>query len=175
LLEVYAPVRDPITREVVAVSEFYANGEQVVHDVSKATLQSWLFVCGVAAAMLALLSLIAARGGRTIVNQQQQLQSQVSELEDLLKQNETLRGRLRQANEDVSSTNETVLRHVGADLHDGPAQKLSYAVLRLSALKRLFQKGSAGSKSVDSIGRTGFTRTQGDGPCTINRASHQGT
>lgn len=152
LLEVYAPVRDPTTRRVTAISEFYVNGNQLSDDVASASFESWLFVCVVAGSMLGLLSLIAANGGRTIAEQRQQLLFQVSELQDLLKQNETLQSRLRQANEEVSSINETVLRRVGADLHDGPAQKLSYAVLRLSHLKRLFQKGSAGSKSVDNMG-----------------------
>jgi signal transduction histidine kinase len=153
LLEVYAPVRDPLTRNIIAVSEFYANGDQLVRDVSKATIESWLFVCAIAAVMLGLLSLIAAKGGRTIALQQKQLQTQVSELQNLLAQNETLRDRLRQANEDVSSINETVLRHVGADLHDGPAQKLSYAVMRLSSLKRLMPKGRAAARSVNNMGR----------------------
>lgn len=153
LLEVYAPVRDPVSRKIIAVSEFYANGEHLVRDVSKATIESWLFVFGVAATMLGLLSLIAAKGGRTIAHQRQLLQKQVSELKSLLAQNETLRGRLRQANEDVSSINETVLRQVGADLHDGPAQKVAYSVLRLSALKRHFQKGTAAAEAVDSMSR----------------------
>jgi signal transduction histidine kinase len=133
LLEVYAPVRDPLTRNIIAVSEFYANGDQLVRDVSKATIESWLFVCAIAAVMLGLLSLIAAKGGRTIALQQKQLQTQVSELQNLLAQNETL--------------------HVGADLHDGPAQKLSYAVMRLSSLKRLMPKGRAAARSVNNMGR----------------------
>lgn len=151
LLEVYAPVRDPVTRQVIAVSEFYANGDQLVRDVSKATVESWIFVLGVATAMLGMLALVAVKGGKTITAQGQQLQAQVSELQSLLVQNENLRGRLRQANEDVSSINENVLRHVGADLHDGPAQKLSYVALRLSGLKRLFPEGSAGAASVNNM------------------------
>jgi signal transduction histidine kinase len=153
LLEVYAPVHDPLSHKITAVSEFYANGDQLADDVSRATMESWLLVCAVATLMLGLLSLIAAKGGRTIAYQKQQLQTQVAELQNLLAQNEGLRGRLRQANEDVSSINESVLRHVGADLHDGPAQKLSYAMMRLSALKHLISKGGKAAKSVDSMGR----------------------
>jgi signal transduction histidine kinase len=153
LLEVYAPVHNPQTREIVAVSEFYANGDQLGIDVKKATLESWLFVCAIAGLMLGLLSLIAGKGARTISRQRYQLESQVSELQILLGQNEILRTRLRQANEDVSSINESVLRHVGADLHDGPAQKLAYAVMRLSAVKRLVKSGTNGAKSLDNMSR----------------------
>jgi signal transduction histidine kinase len=166
LLEVYAPVRDPVSRKIIAVSEFYANGDHLVRDVSKATIESWLFVLGNTTAMLGLLSLIAAKGGRTIANQKQLLQKQVSELKNLLAQNETLRGRLHQANEDVSSINETVLRQVGADLHDGPAQKIAYSVLRLSGLKRHVQADSAAAKAVD-----GMSRILGDTLADVRRMS----
>ncbi len=153
LLEVYAPVRDPVSRQIIAVSEFYANGDQLSRDVAKATLESWLVVCAVTAAMLGLLSMVAVKGGRTIAGQRLQLHQQVTELKDLLGQNEVLRERLRQANEDVSSTNESVLRHVGADLHDGPAQKLSYAAMRLSSLRKLVEKGGPEAETFDGIGQ----------------------
>jgi signal transduction histidine kinase len=153
LLEVYAPVRSPSRHDIVAVSEFYANGEQLGIDVHRAALESWLFVFAIATTMLGILSLIAGKGGRTIAKQRSQLETQVAELQSLLGQNEILRGRLRQANEDVSSINESVLRHVGADLHDGPAQKLAYIVMRLSSAKRLLKRGSEGAKSLDAMSR----------------------
>lgn len=146
LLEVYAPLRHPVTRKIVAIAEFYANGEQLGRDVTSAVAESWIFVCVVAGMMIALLSVIALKGGRTIAQQQEQLQHQVSELKSLLQVNEGLRDNLRAANETVSSVNEEVLQHVGADLHDGPAQRISYAVMRLSDLRRR-TKGVSGAKS----------------------------
>ncbi len=81
--------------------------------------------------MAALLSGIAIKGGNTIASQQMQLRGQVEDLQSLLQSNESLRENLRLANENVSSINEMVLQHVGADLHDGPAQRLSYAIMRI--------------------------------------------
>jgi signal transduction histidine kinase len=140
LLEVYAPLREPDTLKLVGVAEFYANGEQLGADVWSAVKESWLFVCALTALMATLLSGIAVKGGKTIAAQQNQLQLQVTNLSELLASNESLRERLRLANEDVSSVNEMVLQHVGADLHDGPAQKLAYVMMRLSALRKRLTK-----------------------------------
>jgi signal transduction histidine kinase len=136
LLEVYAPLREPDSLRLVAVAEFYANGNQLGADVWSAVKESWLFVCALTALMATLLSGIAVKGGKTIAAQQNQLHLQVTNLSELLAANESLRERLRLANEDVSSVNEMVLQHVGADLHDGPAQKLAYVMMRLSTLRK---------------------------------------
>lgn len=136
LLEVYAPLREPESLRLVGVAEFYANGDQLGADVWSAAKESWLFVCALTALMATLLSGIAVKGGKTIAAQQNQLHLQVTNLSELLAANESLRERLRLANEDVSSVNEMVLQHVGADLHDGPAQKLAYVMMRLSALRK---------------------------------------
>jgi len=151
LLEIYAPLRDPVTRKIVAVSEFYANGAQLGRDVRSAVTESWLFVCAVAGLMIAFLSGIAVKGGQTIARQQELLRQQVNELTDLLQLNEGLREKLRVANENVSSVNEQVLQHVGADLHDGPAQRLSYAVMRLSDLRRRTRSVEAAKPAIDGL------------------------
>ncbi len=151
LLEVYAPLRDPESRRIVAVSEFYANGEQLGRDVRSAVTESWLFVCAVAGLMITFLSGIAVKGGQTIAKQQTLLQRQVDELRELLQLNEGLREKLRVANENVSSVNEQVLQHVGADLHDGPAQRLSYAVMRLSDLRRRTRNIESAKPAIDGL------------------------
>ena len=144
-------LRDPVTHKIVAISEFYANGEQLRLDVRSAITESWLFVCAVTGLMIALLSGIAIKGGHTIAKQQTQLREQVDELTELLQMNEGLREKLRVANESVSSVNEQVLQHVGADLHDGPAQRLSYAVMRLSDLRRKTRRVEEAKPAIDGL------------------------
>ncbi len=53
----------------------------------------------------------------------------------LLEQNEALRRHLQKSNRQIGQINEDVLQKVGADLHDGPAQLLTYALLRLRKLE----------------------------------------
>ena len=153
LLEVYAPVRETKSREIIAISEFYANGDQLGKDVRQATLTSWIIVMGVTSVMVFLLSGIVTRGSRTIDQQRRLLAGQVYELRGLLLQNEGLQESLRKANENVANTNESVLRQVGSDLHDGPAQMLSYVLMRLSNLRRYLRKDPAGEAEYGNVSR----------------------
>lgn len=59
------------------------------------------------------------------------IQEQVVQLSRLLEQNETLHERLRRSAGRTTALNEQALRRLGADLHDGPAQELAFALLRL--------------------------------------------
>jgi signal transduction histidine kinase len=137
LLEVYAPVRDLDTRQVVAVSEFYSDGRALETDIAKATRLSWLVIGLAASALIGVLSFVVSKASGLILNQRQELERQVGDLQMLLSQNDVLRENLRRANEDVSHVNERVLERVGADLHDGPAQLLTFVMLRFSRLAKL--------------------------------------
>jgi signal transduction histidine kinase len=134
LLEIYAPVRAKDSLRVIAVSEFYSRGEKLDADLHEATVLSWIVVAGVTFLMLTALFGIVYGGSRTIDQQRLQLKRQVGELETLLSQNEELRRRLQQSHLRIAESNEGILQRVGADLHDGPAQLLSFALLRLNKL-----------------------------------------
>lgn len=132
-LEIYNPVLQPWSGEVVAVSEFH----EVAHDfqlsLRRARFLTWLAVAGFTLAFFIMLSAIVMRGSRTIENQRSALKQRVDELSALLSQNEILRGRLQQASQRATALNEKLLRRIGADLHDGPAQLLAFASLRLDS------------------------------------------
>ncbi len=70
---------------------------------------------------------------QTIELQHQELQEKVIELGQLLEQNETLRHRLMLAARRNATLNEQFLRRLSAELHDGPAQDLGYAVIKLES------------------------------------------
>jgi signal transduction histidine kinase len=151
LLEVYAPVRNPDTRQVVALSEFYADGSTLGRDIARATRLSWLVVGLAASALIGVLSFIVSKASELITSQRQKLEHQVGELQNLLAQNESLRDNLRRANEDVSHVNEQVLERVGADLHDGPAQLLTFVMLRMSRLKKLVSSDATAEGAVSEM------------------------
>ncbi len=140
LLEIYTPVRETQSRRVIAVAEFYAPAEKLKSDVWKEAASSWLIVGHVTLYMMAALWGIVARGSRTIDKQRVQLHERITELQKLLSQNEDLRLRLQRANTTVAVANEHFLRRVGADLHDGPAQLLSYMLLRLHTFAALAER-----------------------------------
>ncbi|MDX8454590.1 sensor histidine kinase [Mesorhizobium sp. VK9D] len=133
LLEIYNPVREPWSGEVVAVTEFYELSGDFEESLHSALLWSWLVVAGATAAALALLSGIVFRGSRTIVTQQAALEAKVSELQTALAQNSSLRQRVQRASRRATAINERYLRRIGADLHDGPAQLVALAALRMDS------------------------------------------
>ncbi len=137
LIEVYVPVRAVGTERVIAVAEIYGVNTHLQEDLEKARLQSWLIVGLLTLLMLASLFSIVQRGSRTIREQQDTLTLRIAELSDLLAQNKELQGRIAEANRRSESNSERFLRRIGAELHDGPAQLVGLALLRLDAIQPL--------------------------------------
>jgi signal transduction histidine kinase len=81
--------------------------------------------------MMGLLSGIVLRGSNVITMQRGALERRIADLSRLLLQNEELRLRVQQASSRAVALNERYLRRISADLHDGPAQLLALASLRL--------------------------------------------
>lgn len=133
VLEIYNPVLQPWSGEVVAVSEFHEVSYDFQHGLSQARFYSWLAVAAFTLAFFVVLSAIVLRGSRTIESQRHALKDRIAELSALLAQNEALRERLQRASQRTTALNESHLRRIGADLHDGPAQLLAFASLRLDS------------------------------------------
>ena len=133
LIEIYNPIRAPWTGEVVAVSEFYEVATDIEAQLRAARWKSWLVVAGVILATMALLAGIVFRGSKVIQLQRRTLEARVAELSKLLAQNRLLRDRVQKASQRTTSLNERYLRRIGADLHDGPAQHVAFAALRIDS------------------------------------------
>ena len=147
LVEVYVPVRDLKQQRVIAVTEFYQRPDELDAALIAARWRSWAVVAGVTLAMYVLLAGIVRRGSDTIVRQQHALQEQVQRLSQLLAQNQRLHERVRHAANRTTALNEQSLRRIGADLHDGPAQALALALLRLDSVTP--GTGDSAPRSVD--------------------------
>lgn len=134
LLEVYSPVHAYFSGEVVAVVEFYQNGTVLSEELADARLRSWLVVgSAFLASGLALFGIVVA-GGRTIDRQRRQLVQQLAETQRVSAQNAALRQRVVSASSRAVAQTERWVRQIGGDLHDGPAQHLALAALRLDSL-----------------------------------------
>ncbi|MDJ0741085.1 MAG: sensor histidine kinase [Gammaproteobacteria bacterium] len=156
LLEMYSPIREQHTGKIIAVAEFYETAEALRSNLFAANLQTWAVVATVTLSMLGALFGIVYRGSKTIDRQRASLERRVAELVRLLAQNEELRGRLQNASRRTTEINESYLRRISADLHDGPAQLLSLALLRIDALKPLLPEvtDDGGSRSDMEIVRS---------------------
>lgn len=128
LLEIYTPIRNPQTGAVIAVVEFYEVAEKLKQDIRSARAQTWAWVVGLLSLIGAALFLIVLRGSRTI-------DAQIEALKDMSARNLALRLQIQSASARSAAMGERTLRQIGADLHDGPAQLMAFAALRLDALK----------------------------------------
>lgn len=135
LLEIYNPILQPWSGEVVAVIEFYEHAQDLEAALANARLRSWLAIAAATAVFFLVLSIIVFRGSRTIDRQAHELKDKVAELT-------ALHQRVKGATQRATSLNERFLRRLGADLHDGPAQLVALASLRLDS--GLVQTSSTG-------------------------------
>lgn len=136
LLEVYSPIRAEGSDRIISVAEFYEAADDLDQQLFEAQVSSWVVVAAVTLTMFALLFSVVRGGSQTITRQQRELTTRIRELSALLKQNEELNERVRRATNRTAEVNERFLRRVSAELHDGPAQALGYALLRLDSVKQ---------------------------------------
>jgi signal transduction histidine kinase len=134
LIETYAPVRLEASEQPVAVAEFYQTPDALLDEISSAQRRSWVVVGFATVVMYVLLAGIVGRASRVMEAQRSKLESNVARLAGLLDQNQTLQNRMRAAAGRTTALNEQYLRRISADLHDGPAQDVSLALLRLESL-----------------------------------------
>jgi signal transduction histidine kinase len=113
LLDVYVPLRDNGDDNVIAVAELFAYAGGLKAELDDVRLESWVAVGGVALLQIILLHTIVWRGNKTIESQ---------------------RAALADAGRASVEMSERFLHRLGADLHDGPAQLIGLALLKLDAL-----------------------------------------
>ena len=145
LIETYAPVRAEGSGRVLAVSEFYQAPDDLIADISRAQVRSWLIVGTATVLMYLLLAGIARRASNTITRQQSDLEQNVAELSRTLEDNQRLHERTRRAAERTTALNERYLHRISADLHDGPAQDIALALLRMEGVSAAVAGGDGGS------------------------------
>jgi signal transduction histidine kinase len=131
LLAMYAPIIDKGSGQVIAVAEFYQRADQLGREIESTQRVAWFVIVLVTCAMYTVLLRFVRQASDTIARQQSELSSQVARLTDLLTQNDELRGRMQQATHRAATLNERLLRHISAELHDGPAQYMGLAMLHI--------------------------------------------
>ena len=148
LIETYAPVRADKTGEIIAVSEFYQLPDELLEELSAAKSQSWVVVSIASALIYFVFAGIVGRASKTIDRQNMELRIKVSELTESIKKNKHLHRRVRDAASRTTSLNESFLRRIASDIHDGPVQDIALSLLRIEEVaeeckncKRRFSNG----------------------------------
>lgn len=135
LIEIYSPLIGGSPARVYAVAESYQAAEDLVAELHRARRQSLYAVALTTLAMLSVLFAIVRRGSQTIEQQEARLRTKLVEISETLAENQRLNDRIDEAHKRLVSTNDLTMRRLGAELHDGPAQLISLALLRLDALR----------------------------------------
>jgi signal transduction histidine kinase len=142
MLEVYAPIRDIRSGEVIAVLEFYEDAQALKDQLSHAHWQSWAVTALVAIAIIGALFAIVSEGSRAIDHMRGSLSHRIMQLKELLRQNEVLRARVERSGQDRTDGNAGFMPRVALNLRDGPAQSISLALVQLNNLDRQFPAGA---------------------------------
>ena len=130
LLEIYVPIRSATDGKVSAVAEFYLSVDNLKRDIRAAQQRSWGMVALSTLFAYLLLYGLVRRANNTINEQQRGLRHQLQQLHAVLNENERMREQLREAGVSTTALNEEFLLRIAADLHDGPAQTIAFALMR---------------------------------------------
>jgi len=148
LLEIYVPIRHAKTHDVVAVARFSEVATELKSNQGNARLEGVILGAATGLVIFVGLFVIVAKGNRTIESQRASLGNRVAELSGLLRETERLRHHVQTASFCAAEDAELQLRRLGSDLHDGPAQLLALALLRLDIPA---EGGVVGPKVVDAV------------------------
>ncbi|MBO9127187.1 MULTISPECIES: sensor histidine kinase [unclassified Rhizobium] len=159
LIEIYAPIYSPGTRDIIAVGEVYETAQDFIDKRDLVQRQTWLLVTGTTFSIFGALFFVVHRADKTIIEQRLRLKTQLAEARALAQQNEELRRAADKARLDASALNETFLNRLGSDLHDGPLQLLGALILRLGAdSARDAADGKSGSVATASLSSSAIAR-----------------
>ncbi len=142
LVKTYSPLREYNSGRIIAVTEFYQDLDTLQSEIDAAKRMSWYVVGGFMLGMYVLLAVFSKRSSDTIDGQQEELRRQVVRLTELLEQNRQLHERVRRAAASVAGLHERLLRRIGSELHDGPAQDLSLALMQMDIAIAQSESGS---------------------------------
>lgn len=133
LLEVYVPLGHDANNKPLLVVELYHSTAGLRQDITAAQLRSWVIVLGISGFAYFVLAILVDRANHTIQSQSVRLHKQLLLLQDSLEKNQRMQLEIESAGQRVTQLNETFLKRVAADLHDGPAQYVAFATMQLEA------------------------------------------
>lgn len=134
-LEIYVPIREHLSGRIIAVAEIHENPGLLEQELRLVQQQTWLAIIGSTGLIMLGLFGIVHRGNKIIEAQKTDLRQRINEVEQVSRKNRQLRQRSHEASSRVAELNERYLRSIGADLHDGPAQLVSFAALKVDRVR----------------------------------------
>lgn len=135
-LEIYVPVREYLSGRIIAVAEIHEIPDVLTQRLVQVRQRTWLATAALTLVVMLSLFGIVHRGSKLIVTQQSALRRRIDEIREVSEQNRKLRKKAQMASSRLSELNASYLRNVGAELHDGPAQLVGLAALKVEHVRR---------------------------------------
>lgn len=140
-IEIFFPLRNQRTGEIVAVAQLREVTTSLESDLWSLTFSSWATAATIGIIVMAALFGIVLEGSRKIERQGRILNRRLAQSHQRAVRHRELKAAAQRASLSVTEFTDRHLRTVGTDLHDGPAQIIGFAVLRLDQIRRLPTKG----------------------------------
>lgn len=135
-VEIYLPVRQAPGDEIIAVAEVYENADPLERVLLNVKIISWATVGVTALVVMAGLFGIVLEGSRTIERQKRALSRRLQQSHALNARYRNMKEQAQAASRNVTELTDQYLRTIGADLHDGPAQMIGFATLKIEQARR---------------------------------------
>jgi signal transduction histidine kinase len=135
IYEVYVPLINALTQEVIAVEEFHVDASDLQVQIAQTRFETWRMTGGISLFMLGILYLLVRRGDRMLIAQRRALEELQAGQMAFQKANQALREQIAASEKDLVELDQRVQRRVGIELHDGPAQLLTYILLRMDEIE----------------------------------------
>ncbi len=135
-LEIYVPVREYLSGRIIAVAEIHEIPEVLAARLARVRLRTWLATAVLTLVVMLSLFGIVHRGSKLIAEQQSALKRRINEVRKVSEQNLKLKEKAQLATGRLFELNASYLRNVGAELHDGPAQLVGLAALKVEHIRR---------------------------------------
>jgi signal transduction histidine kinase len=136
-IEIFLPLRDQQTGEVVAVAQLREETASLESDLFLLTISSWATAAIVGVIVVMTLFSIVVEGGRKIERQGRILSRRLAQSHARAAHHQALKAEAQQVSRSVTELTDKHLRTIGTDLHDGPAQLIGFAVLKLDQIRHL--------------------------------------
>lgn len=136
LYEIFLPLYKNETENIIAVAEIYEDARALLRDQASAVRGAWLVVASVGLLTLLVLFMVVHHGSVTIEKQRTAIKHRFREAILLHRKNDILKSETEDALRTAARIDDLVHTRLGAELHDGPAQLVSFALLRLDDLEQ---------------------------------------
>jgi signal transduction histidine kinase len=135
LYEIFLPLYKNETETIIAVAEIYEDARALLRDQARAVRGAWLVVGSAGLGTLLVLFAIVHQGSSTIRRQKSAIKQRLREKMLLHRKNDVLKSDIEEALRTAVRIDDLIHTRIGAELHDGPAQLMSFVLLRLEEVE----------------------------------------